>query len=50
MDYEKPEVIDYGDLLELTAASGIAGVEDGAGKRVRAGVDGVAEVSVGILP
>ncbi len=50
MDYEKPEVVDYGDLLELTAASGVAGVEDGMGKRISAGVGGVVEASVGILP
>jgi hypothetical protein len=48
--YEKPQISDYGDLLELTAASGVAGTEDGVGKTVQAGVGGVVEVSVGVLP
>jgi hypothetical protein len=50
MDYEKPEVVDFGDLLELTAAAGIVGSEDGVGKTVQAGVGGIVEVSVGVLP
>lgn len=50
MDYEKPEVVDFGDLLELTAAQGSIGTEDGAGKTITAGVGGVVEVSVGLLP
>jgi hypothetical protein len=29
MQYEAPQVEDYGDLLELTAASGFSGAEDG---------------------
>jgi hypothetical protein len=32
MDYEAPEVVDYGDLLELTAAVGLFGTEDGGSK------------------
>jgi hypothetical protein len=31
-DYEAPTVEDYGDLLELTAAQGFTGVEDGGSK------------------
>lgn len=30
--YEAPVVLDYGDLVELTAASGFAGPEDGGNK------------------
>lgn len=30
--YESPIVRDYGDLVELTAASGFAGPEDGGSK------------------
>lgn len=48
-DYEKPRVVDYGDLLSLTAASGVQGSEDGMSKSVQAGVGGVAGVSVGVL-
>ena len=29
MDYEKPEVVDFGDIVELTAAAGSIGSEDG---------------------
>ena len=50
MDYVKPEVVDYGDLVELTAAAGSLGSEDGTGKTIQAGVGDVIGVSVGILP
>jgi hypothetical protein len=50
MDYEKPSIIDFGDLLDITAASGVVGSEDGVGKTVQAGVGDVVEVSVGVLP
>ena len=50
MSYEKPQVSDYGDLVALTAAGGTVGFEDGSGKNVRAGVDGVGGVSVALLP
>lgn len=50
MDYQKPEVVDFGDLLALTAASGSIGSEDGIGKTVQAGVGDVVTVSVGVLP
>ena len=29
MEYEKPEIIDYGDLVELTAGAQSAGLLDG---------------------
>jgi hypothetical protein len=48
MDYEKPEVVDYGDLVALTAAAGSVGTEDGVGKTIQEGVGGGASVSVGI--
>ncbi len=32
MQYEEPSVVDYGDLLELTAATGLFGTEDGGSK------------------
>jgi hypothetical protein len=32
LSYEKPAVIDYGTLLELTEATTITGPEDGASK------------------
>ena len=50
MAYEAPQIRDYGDLLELTAAAGTLGSEDGAGKVVTAGVDPIAQVTVQLLP
>ncbi len=50
MEYEKPEIVDYGDLVALTAGAGSAGTEDGVGKTVQGGVGGAGSVSVGILP
>lgn len=50
MEYEKPQVVDYGDLVELTAAAGAAISEDGVGKTVQVGVGDVIEISIGILP
>jgi hypothetical protein len=50
MSYESPEIRDYGDLLEITAASGILGSEDGAGKVVSGGVDPIAQVTVQLFP
>lgn len=32
MVYEKPRIVDYGELVDLTAATLIAGTEDGASK------------------
>jgi hypothetical protein len=48
--YVKPVIVDYGDLVSLTAAQGSAGTEDGIGKTVVAGVGGVGGVSVGVGP
>lgn len=50
MDYEKPTVEDYGDLLQLTAGAGSLGSEDGVAKTVQAGVGDAVELSVGVLP
>lgn len=48
--YEEPEIRDYGDLVELTRASGAFGSEDGAGKTVYVVVDPIAEATVQLLP
>ena len=48
MSYEKPQVVDYGDLRSLTLATGSIGTEDGVGKTVQVNVDPVLEVSVGV--
>ncbi len=50
MDYEKPEVVDFGDIMELTAAAGSLGDEDGVGKTIKAGVAGLISTSIGLLP
>lgn len=50
MAYEKPEIIDFGDLVALTASAGTVGSEDGVGKTVQAGAGGVGSTSIGILP
>ena len=47
--YEKPVVADSGDVKKVTAATGVVGDEDGAGKTIQAGV-GPIDVSVGIFP
>jgi hypothetical protein len=44
MEYEKPEVRDYGTLVELTAASAANDSEDGLGKVIH--TDG----SQGLVP
>lgn len=33
-EFTSPVVVDYGDLLELTAASGFTGPEDGGNKLI----------------
>lgn len=48
--YTKPSVVDYGDLVSLTASQGMAGAEDGMGKTVQVGVGGTGGVSVGVGP
>jgi hypothetical protein len=50
MHYEKPEVVDFGDIVQLTAAAGSIGAEDGVGKTVQIGVGGVISTSIGLLP
>jgi hypothetical protein len=47
MEYVTPVIVDYGDITELTRASGMAGVEDGAGKAIAIG-DGL--ISVAVVP
>jgi hypothetical protein len=32
MSYQPPVIVDYGDLLELTAAQGFTATEDGGSK------------------
>jgi hypothetical protein len=48
--YETPVVKDYGDLVELTSASGVVGTEDGIGKTVQGNIPGAGGVSVGVFP
>lgn len=50
MSYEEPEIRDYGDLVEMTRASGVLGSEDGAGKAVYVVVDPIGEATVQLLP
>jgi hypothetical protein len=49
MNYEKPAVVDFGDLVELTRASGIIGSPDGVGFTLQVNV-GPIGVSAGVLP
>ena len=50
MKYEEPKIRDYGDLLDVTRASGTIGGEDGAGKAVQVTVDPIAQVTVQVFP
>lgn len=50
MTYEEPVVQDYGDLLDVTRASGALGGEDGAGKSVQVDANPVAQLTVQVLP
>lgn len=50
MKYEEPEIQDYGDLLDVTRASGAVGGEDGAGKSVQIIVDPILEATVQVFP
>lgn len=50
MPYEKPVIVDYGDLVDITLATGQVGSEDGTGKTIQAGAGGIVEVSIGVLP
>ncbi len=49
MEYKAPKVVDYGDLVNMTLASGVAGTEDGAGKTIQGSV-GPVDLSVGVFP
>ena len=49
MNYEKPSVTDFGDLVELTQGSGQIGASDGIGFTIQANI-GPTTLSVGILP
>ena len=49
MNYEKPAVVDFGDLVELTRASGVLGSPDGIGFTVNVTV-GPIGASIGVLP
>lgn len=48
--YEVPEVRDYGDLLDITAAAGSLGTEDGAGKTVSVDGGSLGSVTVQLFP
>jgi hypothetical protein len=50
MSYEKPKVLDLGELKDLTQASGQIGSPDGIGFTIQVNAGDVAEVSVGVLP
>lgn len=50
MNYEKPAVVDFGDLVGLTRASGVLGGPDGAGYTVQVNVGDIVGVSLGVLP
>ena len=50
MGYEQPTISDYGDLLDITAASGAVGAEDGAGKSTSVDANPIAQVTVQLLP
>jgi hypothetical protein len=49
VEYVKPEVVDYGDLFELTAGACSVGSEDGTGKTIQIGIGGIGDISVGII-
>ena len=50
MSYEQPQIRDYGDLLDITAATGSVGGEDGAGKTVSVDANPIGQVTIGLLP
>lgn len=49
MSYTKPTVTDHGDLVEITAASGVLLTEDGAGKAITADI-GPIGLTLQVLP
>lgn len=48
MSYEKPQVVDYGDLQEMTQATGILGAPDGTGFTIQVVVDPIIDLSIGL--
>lgn len=50
MSYEQPTISDYGDLIDITAAAGSVGAEDGAGKTISVDANPIAQVTIGLLP
>ena len=50
LKYEEPVIRDYGEVLEITRASGVLGAEDEVGKAVTIVVDPIAEAAVQVLP
>jgi hypothetical protein len=49
MNYEKPSVTDFGDLVELTQGTGQIGASDGLGFTLQINVGPIA-ASIGVLP
>ena len=50
MSYEQPQIRDYGDLLDMTAATGAVGGEDGAGKSISVDANPIAQTTIQLLP
>jgi hypothetical protein len=50
MNYIAPKLTDHGDLLELTAASGLLVTEDGVGKVVSVEIDPIVGLTLQVLP
>jgi hypothetical protein len=50
LKYEEPKIRDYGDLLDVTRASGAVGGEDGAGKSIQVTVDPLVQATVQLFP
>lgn len=50
VQWTPPALVDYGDLVTITAAAGVLGSEDGAGKAVTVDVNPVAQVTLQVLP
>ena len=48
LSYEKPQVVDYGDLQDMTQATGTLGAPDGIGFTIQVTVDPVVDISIGI--
>lgn len=50
LKYEEPEIRDFGDLLDVTRASGAVDGEDDAGKSIQVGVDPLVQAAVQLFP